>query len=396
MAVDAEVIERDGVRFVPGAVGDTLVFSMRQIAHLVANAVQCEYEDLICKLTGADRVEPVDTQLVENKRRLYKAAHALTGSGKAVSVVPKLGSARIERDYELFVAVFNNAWEVFALQALGNWRQRCKKAVCVIVELWEDELPDYLLKSLSDFDQIFINTNPVKSVARYSGRPCEFLGLGVDAKMFCPFPNPPDRSLDILNIGRRSPQTHSALMAHAREHNLFYYYDTARIHTPKNKSNLHITFTVIDPAEHRFKYASMLKRSKYFMASRALANDPRRATDQVSGRFFEGAAAGAIMIGEEPTGGPFFDLFDWPDSLINRPFDDPDVVDVIRELDADPERRWKARQNSIVNSLRRHDWGWRLAHILNWADMQKPSPLSARLDELEALATQVEAAQLSG
>jgi hypothetical protein len=80
------------------------------------------------------------------------------------------------------------------------------------------------------------------------------------------------------------------------------------------------------------------------MASRARANEGRVADDdELSRRFFEGTAAGAILIGEPPTTGPYLTLFDWPEAVVATPFDSRDIAEVIAALEAYPERRVRIR-----------------------------------------------------
>src|SRR5262249_14922673 len=171
----------------------------------------------------------------------------------------------------------------------------------------------------------------------------------VDALGFCPLPNPPARSIDVLGIGRRSAVTHAALLARARERGIFYYYDTIRMTSGVSHAGQQVTFSVMDPAEHRFKLASLLKLSRYFLASRARANEPVAEQDELSGRFFEGAAAGAVMIGVRPRTGKFLTQFDWPEAVVDAPWDDPDVGALIERLGAEARPPRPTRPDRVVD-----------------------------------------------
>jgi hypothetical protein len=268
-----QIVGPPPVDLVAGARGDILLFSMRRVADLAAYCQQYEFEDVIAEATGADRAEPTRLELVEFQRKVYKTLRLATSSAPfARRVAPKLGGLRLDKTYDLFLPVFNNPFEVHALSAIPNWRKHCRYAACVITEAWEASLPGYLLESLAEFDHIYTSSNPVESVARITGRPCSYLALCVDALAFCPYPNPPARSLDVLGIGRRSQVTHDALLRLARERGLFYYYDTIRMTSGVTDAARQVTFSVANAAEHRFKLASMLKRSRYYLASRARAN----------------------------------------------------------------------------------------------------------------------------
>src|SRR5205085_66609 len=133
--------------------GGVLQLSMRRIHDLVAFCLPYEFEDVVAEVTGADRVEPEDHEALEFARRIYKAVRLATRSRKlARSLLPRLGVPRLTRDYELFLPVFNNAFELFALLAIPDWRKRCRVAACFISEMWVDDVPEYLLEQLARFD----------------------------------------------------------------------------------------------------------------------------------------------------------------------------------------------------------------------------------------------------
>ena len=379
---------------VPGPRGDILLLSMRRVSNLVGYGFQYEFEDVISALTGADRAHVTQLGLVELERRIYKALSLLSPSASlALRATPRLGGLRLEKAYDLFLPIFNHTYEVFAVNAIPGWRKRCRYAACVISEAVETDLPEYLLESLAEFDHIYLCSNPVESVQRIAGRPCTYLPLAVDVPTFCPFPEPPSRSIDVLGIGRRSAITHSALMTLARSQGLFYYYDTIQMSELTNGAR-QVSFSVIDPVEHRFKLASLLKRSSYYLASRARADEFSEEYDELSGRFVEGAAAGAIMVGEAPRTGKFLTLFDWPDSVVESRFDEPEIAAILAQLDRDPERKTRIRRNNMVNALRRHDWAYRLRTILEGAGMELPPALLAREARLRELADMVNGATL--
>jgi hypothetical protein len=374
-------------RVVAGQRGDVLVLSMRRVADLVAYCMQYEFEDIVVAATGADRVEPTALDAVELERRAYKVLRKTLGSAPlARRLTPRLGTLRLDKTYDLFVPVFNHVYELFALSAIPDWRKRCRYAACVINEAGDSELPGYLLETLAAFDRIYICSNTVAEVAEASGRPCSYLPMAVDTLSFCPLPNPPARSIEVLGIGRRSDVTHAVLLARARERGSFYYYDTIRMTSGVSHAGQQVTFSVMDPAEHRFKLAGLLKRSRYFLASRARANEAVAEQDELSGRFFEGAAAGAVMIGVRPRTGKFLTQFDWPDAVVDAPWDDPDVGALLERLDADPERVRRIRRDGVVNSLLRHDWAYRLRTILDDAGIAPPPALTAREARLRELA----------
>jgi hypothetical protein len=382
----------ESAAFVPGRGGDVLVLSMRRLADLVAFCLQYEFEDVVAEVTGADRVEASDRPALERSRRGYKLARFATGSRRvARGCAPRPSTVRLERDYELFFPVFNHVHELFALATVPDWRRRCRVAACFVNELWAHLLPGYLLELLSEFDHVFLGVrHSVDEVARIVGRPCSYLPLAADVLRFAPFPEAPARGIDVCNIGRRSAVTHDALLRRAREGAMFYFYDTVAASGAGQKQR---TFRVDNPAEHRLLLASLLKRSRYFIANRGRINEPEftQGQDEISGRFYEGAAAGAVMLGEPPRTAEFARQFDWPDAVIPLPFDSPDVGRRLAELDGDPARLARIRRDNTANGALRHDWVHRLRTVFETLGLQPTEAMLAREARLRALAASLQA-----
>ena len=382
---DAQRVDR--THLVAGGGGGVLLLSMRRLSDLVAYCLQYEFEDVVAELTGADRIDAGDRDALELSRRAYKLARFGTGSRRfAAASAPSPSTVRLERDYELFFPVFNHAHELFALATVPDWRRRCRVAACFVNELWAHQLPGYLLELLAQFDHVFLGlSHSVGEVARIVGRPCSYLPLATDVLRFSPFPDLPPREIDVCNIGRRSPVTHDALLRLARDRRMFYYYDTVAASGAGRKQR---TFHVEDAREHRLLLASLLQRSRYFIANRSRANDPESTTvgEEISGRFYEGAAAGTIMLGEPPRTEDFRTEFDWPDAVIQLPFDSPDVGEVLVELDQDPHRLARIRRDNVCNAALRHDWVHRLRTVFDTVGIPPTEAMLEREKRLCALA----------
>jgi hypothetical protein len=148
--------------------------------------------------------------------------------------------------------------------------------------------------------------------------------------------------------------------------------------------------TVIDWSEHRFLTASMMKRSRYFIAF----NPPDvggggkgkwKQEQALSTRYFEGAAGGAVMLGSAPQCTEFAKAFDWPDAVI--PLDPGgDIGSLIASLDRDPERLETIRSRNVRECLSRHDWSHRWATILDELGLEPTAALDQRIGGLRALA----------
>lgn len=391
MGFASDTRHRDGTRLVAGRGGNVLLLSMRRLANLVAYCLQYEFEDVVADVTGADRVDAGDLEALERSRRAYKLARFATRSPRfARATAPRPSTIRLDRDYELFFPVFNNAYELFALATVPDWRRRCRVAACFIDEVWATDMPGVeLLELLAEFDHVFVGIkHPVDEIARIIGRPCSYLPLAVDVLRFSPLPELPPRTIDVCNIGRRSAITHEALALLARDRRRFYYYDTVASVTASGHVQKQRTFRVENASEHRFLLASLLQRSRYFIANRALVNEAELTMDQdeISGRFYEGAAAGTVMLGEPPRTEEFKAQFGWPDAVIRLPFDSPDVGRLLGELDRDPERLARISRDNMRNAALRHDWVHRLRTVFETLGIAPTDAMLEREKRLHALA----------
>jgi len=381
-----------GTRLEAGG-GNVLLLSMRRLSTLVGFCATYEFEDVICELTGADRVDANDRASLELFRRAYKLLRYGTGSrSMARRFSPNPSVVRLQRDYELFFPVVNSTYDLHALATVPDWRKRCRYAACFISEVWSHLLPPYLLEQLVDFDHIFLGvSHGVEEVARITGRPCSYLPLAADVLRFCPAPQFPARVIDVFNVGRRSAVTHQALLLQAQARKIFYCYDTVAASGIDERQR---TFRVDSASEHRLLLASMLQRVRYYLASRARVNDPEytRGHDEISARFYEGAAAGAVLIGEEPKLDIFAQQFDWPDAVIHAPFDSPDIMQILAPLNSNPERLARIRRANIVNAALRHDWLHRLNTVFDTFHLAPTPAMQLRQQQLQALAKLTEAA----
>jgi len=368
--------------------GDVLLLSMRRLADLVAYSMAYEFEDVLGEVAGADRIEADDFPALQRSRRAYKLTRYLSGSRHlARALAPLPSNVPLQRDYELFLPIFNNTHELYTLASIPGWRKRCRYAACFITEVWLHLLPRYLLEMLCDFDHIFIGAyHSVAEVGRITGRPCSYLTPAADVLRFSPAPQFPQRTIDVYNIGRRSPVTHRALLRAAQARELFYCYDTVAASGVDQKQR---TFRVQNASEHRQMLASMLQRSRYFFANRARVNEPTytQGRDEIAARFYEGAAAGAVMIGEAPRMDCFAQQFDWPDAVIHVPFDSPDIAAILARLDEDPARLARIRRNNMVNAALRHDWLYRIRTVFDTFGLPATPAMLARQQRLQALAS---------
>jgi len=338
-----------------------------------------EFERILQEVDAVDVVAPKPTKAY----RYGISAAMRLGEFANLPLNPGIPTTRLNREYDMFITVCERPGELLHLKALEGLREKCKTTVCWLPEFYVKDIP--LFKSslgiLKEFDYVifmFVVNEPFRKLINGKGH---YLPGGVDTLSFCPYPNPPARSIDVLSIGRRAPQTHKALLQMAREDGKFYIYDTIN------------ALKAYDLDEHRSMMANMAKRSRYFIVSPGKFDKPEETGGQseFGYRYFEAAAPGTIMIGMRPYNNKEFDeLFTWPDAVIEVPFTSDEIVSVIHELDNQPERQMKMRQRNITECLLKHDWVYRWESILGLVGMQPLTSLQKRKQVLQDLASTVQ------
>ena len=359
-----------------------LVISMRGFRFQVANCCIYEFEDLLCNLEQADLYSPSGQFPVG--RRVYRTAKLLSRSFEiAAELAPFPEEFAIDGKYDLVFAVLDNPWQMYLLESIPGWRDKCHRAACYIAEMWAPDLNNWkLLQEPFDiFDRIYLGvTHCVAGLSKLINRPVIYVPPAVDTLRFSPYPDPPQRSIDVSYVGRRAPVIHDSLIKKAKESNLFYYYDTI-------KGKLEIS----NQEEHRLLLASIFQRSRYNVTNYAKFNEKEETggTQEIGYRFFEGAAAGTVMIGMPPAGEAFPRYFDWEDAIIKVDFSGKDVLDTIAELDAQPDRLERISRRNVANSLLKHDWVYRWEDMLTPLGLEPSSEMIKRKEYLQQLAQEI-------
>ena len=304
---------------------------------------------------------------------------------------PGLKKVKLYRHYDVFIAVCNTYWDLPYINAIDGWRENCKTKVCWIDEMWAAQIPDYKYwhGALSQFDYVFTGYKGTASVlSQATNRPCHWLPGGIDALRFSPFPKPPARVIDVYSIGRRYEAIHWQMLKAAEQGELFYVYDSL-----VNVGNS----AVRDHKEHRDLFANIAKRSWYFIVaapkyagagSLARMDFPleTRGQIEVGYRYYEGAAAGAVLVGEAPDCEAYRELFGWPDAVIEIQPDGSDIMAVLGAVASDRERMAAISTRNAKEALLRHDWLYRWKEMFRVAGI-KPAPrMAARERRLRDIA----------
>jgi len=353
----------------------TLIFSQRNLSKVQPfRCAHFEFEDVVSSI---DRVKIVAPKIEAASRR-YLLAKRL-GYHTPIKLHTGIDRTRLQTDYDLFFAICGNPTDLLRVEAIENWRSHCRKAICLIDEVWLREVEGYrrYLQMLRKFDLVVLYYSySVKPINDIIGPKCVFLPPGVDTVRFCPYPNVPERSVDVYSIGRRSAVTHRAFLKMAATDGLFYLHDS----TSADR--------VLDPIDHRVLLANVAKRSRFFIVNPGLIDRPdlRGTQIEIGNRYFEAAASGSLLLGERPANPEFDKLFDWPDAVIEMPYNSPDAEKIVRSLDREPDREERIRRMNVQQCLLRHDWVYRWEAILKMVGVPPLPELEARKRQLRELA----------
>ncbi|MGD8808961.1 MAG: glycosyltransferase [Gammaproteobacteria bacterium] len=341
-----------------------------EAADTLADVCDLDFVDLEAK-PGFWRREALQRRLAWHDR-----------TGFTAGLNPGLHPQQLTDEYDVFITFCQTLKQLPYVNAIRGWKERSRKSVCIVAELYAAEVrrSKPFLRALQQFDYVFTelreSAGPISEV---TGQPCYCLPSAVDAIRFSPYPNPFPRSIDVYSIGRRRPEIHEALLRMIESDGIFYTYDVFATGADTHVSNY---------LEHRNLVASMAKRSHCFMVAEAKWNLPAETRGQVgiATRYFEGIAAGAILLGQRTQTQEFEELFDWDDVVVEVRTDGSDVAAVLRELRADPGRMQAISARNAAQALLRHDWVYRWRDLFDTIGLQPGPSLVARETRLRELA----------
>jgi hypothetical protein len=366
-----------------------LLASIRELNSHAAWCSNYEFEDVIGRVDDVDRLTLSPLPRMDLRQRVVRSLASRRIHRSLARLNPGVRPERVTRDYDLFVFVCMNAWDLLYLNAIEGWRERCRTKVCFMVEFWAGQAGegkyDDLFGLAADFDQIALCfAGSVPPVARLTGKPVTHVPLASDVLRFTPAPDPPARVIDVLTIGRRSEEVHEVMRRVAARRPFFYHYDT-------------LPGTLVRPSkphEHRDMLAAAAKRSRCFMTypAKFAADEEHQGQSEVGARYYEGAAAGAVLMGQAPTVESFRKDFPWPDAVVELRTDGSDTEAVIDSLWSAPDRMHAMGRRNAALALRRHDWSHRWSAVLAIAGLPARPALAERLERLDALAGAAEAA----
>ena len=354
----------------------TLVATYRRALPMVSRCATFEFEDVIAEV---DAVDQIDVNQVPWSRRMTRLETL------APSLFTAFSPARLpnHQKYDLLFVSVHAAADLCRMQPLGRFLASARTTACHVDEIWAHDIGRRIpeLAQLRRFDLLFTACmGGVEALQQATGRPCYYLPPSVDTLRFCPFPANHSRVIDVYLMGRHRHELHQALREATSTNGRIYLFDTA------------LWTTVYDATEHRLQLAALAQRTKYFVVDIAKANRPGDTGPQqeIGTRYFEGAAAGSVLVGVVPESTAFGKLFGWPDSVVPMETSPAGVSALLAELDADPARVARIGRENAAQSLRLHDGAHRWEQVLRAAGLEPLPALQARKQRLEERAKSIE------
>lgn len=347
---------------------------VRERSH-IAYGVNYELEDLLVEMTGGTLIAP------ENGRP-FILARGVPGAGRAVGWTTGLCLGRYRRvelppDLKgpriLFVTGMGSR-SLRVLRAIKDWR----KSFDLVVALVLDSFEPYPIDIAARLDHMFVIIPELAEKLRQMlGIPVSFMPLACDvlrngaARI--------DRGIDVLMYGRHWE-------GYVQELDSYFLSD----------SNPRLYLTTFshprapDWRQQRKQFWSVLSRSRISIGFAPDATQIRfQGLPVVSARWYEGLAAGCVMVGKRPEAPIFTELFYWPDSAIELPQDPKEAPKFIEDLLSQQERLSRAHLRNHLMMLRHHDARLAFARICRSLGLGIPQGAKQEMEKLERRVEQV-------
>jgi glycosyltransferase involved in cell wall biosynthesis len=259
---------------------------------------------------------------------------------------------------------------------MKDWRRKSRYAICWLHELWVAEIPRLrgLLRVLEQFDLVLcpLYYTAEKLREELKSPDVMYLPPGVDTLGFAPVMEPSVRPIDITNLGAIADATHKSMLEYVKQIDGFYFFDSEKGRREARS-----------PSEHRFRYANILKRSKYFLCHLAKITSQETGGQLEFGlRYFEGLAAGCIVLGSRRST-PAFDTFlGWEDSVIEMPVECPNASEFLRSLDREAGRLREISARNVRRSLECNDYAHRWRTIVDRLGLSEGYYMSPREEQV--------------
>jgi len=350
------------------------ILSLRGLDTHVSRCIGYELEDLLCAaLPGTRLYAP---RLNRSIQVGLKIKSRVAGPGSFGGVFDEVLAVEPMDDHEVLLAVVAGVHDLHVLGAMKGWRRKTRYAICRLDEFWVETMPGLrrFFRVLEQFDLIFCSEyyTAEKLSEELKGPDVIYLPPGVDALGFAPVMEPSIRPIDVTNLGALADATHKGLIEYAKQIEGFYFYET-----------LKGRFEARSPSDHRYRYAEILKRSKYFLCYLALMRregPPRQL--EFGPRYIEGLAAGCVILGSRESTPAFETYLGWEDAVIEMPFECANPSEILQLLDREADRLREISTRNVRRALEGYDHAHRWRTIVNRLGLSQDYHMTQRQEAL--------------
>jgi hypothetical protein len=224
---------------------------------------------------------------------------------------------------------------------------------------------------LPKLDHLFVITPSLaQEVERIHSVKTSFLPLAANTFSLPEYQS--QRSIDILGYGRINQQVHKQLQK-------FNEAGSQRLY-------LYSTFAgaeVYDVRDHLALLNRLLGRSKISLCFEASYLQRFKGRSPLLYRWFEGWAAGCVIVGKKPVDKGIEALMGWQDSTLGIPDDLEDLIPFVESLLQDEPRLQEISWRNYVECRLRHDWRYRLRHMFEKLNLPLPAQLIEQIEQLQ-------------
>ncbi len=351
------------------------ILSQRGLSTHVSRCCGYEFEDVLREAFPGTRLYAPRLNPSIQAGLKVKARVAHTGSFGGI--FDNVFAVEQADEHEVLLASMGNARDLALLGAVKDWRRKSRYAICWIHELWIGEIPRLrgMLRVLEQFDLVLSSLYYTAEKLReeLKGPDVIYLPPGVDTLGFAPVTEPSLRPIDITNLGKIAEATHKSLFQYVKRIDGFYFFDTEKG-----------THEARSPSEHRFRYANILKRSRYFLCHFAkVAFEDSGGQLEFGLRYFEGLAAGCVVLGSRQSRPDFDEYLGWEDSVIEMPFECPNASEILQKLDRESDRLREISARNVRRSLEGNDHVHRWQTIVDRLGLPHQYHMSRRQEQVE-------------
>src|SRR5258706_9919004 len=172
----------------------------RAFSRMAFQCGQLEAQDVLAEVDDVDLIALEPQPCFHRKLQWIRRLMYRDVSRKLAFMNPGLKRVPLKKDYDLMVIMCRTYCDFLYVNAIDDWKDRVKTTICWIDELWAANLPlyKYWVPSLRRFDHVVVGMQGTAApLSDAIGRFCHCVPAGADAIRFSPYPESPDRRVDV-------------------------------------------------------------------------------------------------------------------------------------------------------------------------------------------------------